>query len=88
MPKNASESFKNDMISVSPSKPVMIGSESAKGGTSMKLTITPPTPSKAKLEKGTVLGNLSLDFSCDSDEEGEEKEDSEDTVCASSKEVL
>jgi hypothetical protein len=75
MPYNASESFKNDIISVSPSKPVIVGSESMQGGISMKLMITPPTPSKARVEEST-LEELSFDLCDDSDsEEGEESDE-------------
>ncbi|KAF9452254.1 hypothetical protein P691DRAFT_756553 [Macrolepiota fuliginosa MF-IS2] len=62
-----SESFKDDIICVSPSKPIMIGNDESPKGVLVKLMVTPPTPSKAK------LGNGSLDeFSCDSDIEEEE----------------
>lgn len=75
IPYNASESFKNDIISVSPSKPVIVGSESTQGGISMKLMITPPTPSKARVEESTLEG-LNFDLSDESDsEEGEESDE-------------
>lgn len=53
------------MISVSPSNPVLIGSESQEGGV-VKLMITPPTPSKAKLGRELLEG-----FTCEIDIEEE-----------------
>lgn len=79
MPYNASESFKNDIISVSPSKPVIVGSESMQGGMSMKLMVTPPTPSKARVDEST-LEELSFDLCDDSDSDEDEEDEESDEV--------
>ncbi|KXN82567.1 hypothetical protein AN958_02418 [Leucoagaricus sp. SymC.cos] len=81
MHKNASESFKNDTISVSPSQPVIIGSESQKGG-AVKLMITPPTPSKANFGLDSNLKMEGLEF-CHR-EDVLEDDDSDETACSTS----